>query len=258
MRREQPEDRAWDLVTAFYETRRLFLVQYEAYESTVLGLAAERGVDRSQLQLPALEVSQLLDFDKLDHMYHRHLVPLRELSAEVFRDGGQADLFDIYVVDIFHEISILREEHVEVTAYGVQRADVDRGDEEALSRGVLQVLSEVHEYFPKRLHRVHKLFEKAEQRLRTLVGRFADNQVFVRSLYLFSADVLPEGELEAFYRSVYPGGMAEGLVVAARSFRDGGFADLAAEALGRARELLGEEDAELLAEAEALGAQLGV
>lgn len=227
-------DRVWDLVTAFFEARRLFLGQYEAYESTVLGLASARGVDRSELRLPAREVSKLLDFERLDLLHERRLTPLIELSREVLYNAG-THVFHRLVVDIFHEIAILREEHVEVVEYGEQDAD----DEDESEREVRQVLAEVHEYFPKRMHRVHKLFSKAQGRLESLVGKYADNKVFVRSLCLFGATTWPDpGERETFYRCVYPGGIAEGMLAACDSFAAGGFDELAAGALRQATEQL--------------------
>ncbi len=229
---DPPENRAWDLVTAFFRAKRLFEVQYEAYEATVKDIARRQGVDRGALQLPAREVAALLDFEQLGDLHDRCVAPLRELSRQVLREVATTDLLDRYVADIYHEISILREEHYEVVAHGAR----EPGELEDLK----QVLDEVHEYFPKRLHRVHHLFAQAERRLAALVARFGRNTVFVRSMFLLGAEALGSVEVQAWlYGHVYAGGAAEGDLVAARSFLAGGFLDLARTAVERGARLLG-------------------
>lgn len=226
--RDRTEDSAFDLVTTFLGSRRDFDVLFQSYERTVLELARERGVDRRHLQLPAHEVGALLDFDALNELFEARLVPLRALARLVLRDQGTTDPFDRYVHDIFHEIAILREEHLEVVEYGAESLD------DLYSQ---PVLDEVHEYFPKRLKRVNRLFEHAHERLLSLVAAFSYNKVFIRSLFLFGADWFDADQLRAFYGHVYEGGLAEGLLVAARSFHAGGFSSQSGAALTRAREV---------------------
>ena len=233
MQKKRTCDQAWDMVVTFFQAKRLFQEQYQHYETQVLALAADRGVDRGELTLEAVEVSRLLDTGSLSILCSKHLKSLKQISHEVHQEEQSRELFDYYVATIFHEISILKEEHQEIEQYGPEDRSPQEGEDYNL------ILAEVHEYFPKRVHRCHKLFQEAQKRLMELLDRHRLNKVFVRSLYLMGEEVLAtayDGTLADFYEQMYDGGIVEGFLEVARSFFSGGFHELAAEALGRANE----------------------
>ncbi len=233
MSTERSQDQAWDMVVTFFQAKRLFEEQYRTYETQVHELSLSWGVHRSELSLEADEVSRLLDLSSLNVLVSEYLCSLREISNEIHSGAGSRELFDYYVTNIFHEISILKEEHHEVKQYGPEDQAPQEGEEYNL------ILEEVHEYFPKRIHRCYKLFQKAQGRLLELLPDFRENKVFVRSLYVMGHEVLAsayDGNLVEFYGRMYTGGIVEGLVEVARSFFSGGFHDLAVEALSRANE----------------------
>lgn len=233
MPKDKLGERLWDVVAEFFTAKRLFAEQYQQYEVTVLAVAKEQGLDRKDLRLTAKAVSKLLDFKKLDHLCEDHLFALKELSHQLFRQPGETDMFDRYVSNIFHEISILKEEHYEVKKYGLAFKKAKEGDE------YNQIMDEVHEYFPKRIHRAYNLFQKAQRRICELLPEFRSSRVFIRSLYLFGREALEgayDGTLEEFYSHLYPGGVAEGYLEVARSFFASGFQDLAEQALSRAHQ----------------------
>ncbi len=222
----------FDVVEKFFRAKRLFLKQFEGYERKVLAYAAERQVERQHLKLTSEEVATLLDFKELEELRDRVLFGLKELAHSLFRRAGATDPFDRYVSDIFHEISILKEEHYTVRTYGPQFESSSDTEESLI------ILEEVHEYFPRRVHHIRRLFEKAEGRLLEVLPEFRENGILVRSLALYGEDLLVgayEGGLSGVYAAMYPhGGAAAGYLDAARRFHEGGFDSLAGDMLGRA------------------------
>ncbi|MCI0342586.1 MAG: hypothetical protein L0216_15835 [Planctomycetales bacterium] len=229
----------FDVVEKFFRAKRLFLRQFEGYERKVLAYAAERQTDRRHLKLTSEEVATLLDFKELEELRDHVLFDLKELAHSLFRRVGATDPFDRYVSDIFHEISILKEEHYTVRTYGPQ-FESSADTEESLI-----ILEEVHEYFPRRVHHVRRLFEKAEGRLLEVLPTFRENGIFVRSLALYGEDLLAgayEGGLSELFGAMYPqAGAVAGYLDASRRFHEGGFDALAADMLGRAESELQRE-----------------
>ena len=219
----------WDLVSEFFEARALFMKIYQAYEERVLRHAKERGVDRKVLRLDAKGVSALLDLRLLAELRERHLDKLKDISHDLFRSEEATDVFDRYVSDIFHEISILKEEHFKIYTFA---PEYDHLKEEEEYR---EILDEVHELFPHKVHHVHVLFQKAEDRLEQLLPAYGKKRILVRSLYLFGEGLVGDvydGGLEGFYRILYPNlGAVEAYFEVGKSFLASGFLKQAQEAL---------------------------
>lgn len=224
----------YDLLELFYSAMLIFEEQRDEYEHAVLALAKRENVDRTELRLPANEVARLLDFKVLSRLRDRYLMPLRDITHRLF-GGTDRDIFDIMVSDIFHLVSILKEEEFRVSHYAVlydkMKRTVDRD----------YILEAVHHDFPLLLNQTHHLFHQAKDRLHDHLPRHARDTVVVRSLYLFGASYLDivysgEGGIDAFYSHMYPEEGAHGAYVyAAQSFLEGGFRPEAMEALQRAR-----------------------
>ncbi|MHC5052901.1 MAG: hypothetical protein ACYTGK_20115, partial [Planctomycetota bacterium] len=132
--------------------------------------------------------------------------------------------YDSKVSRIYHELSILKEEHLSVR-------DFPRGG--GGSREFARLFREVSEYYPQRLRRVRDLFARATQRLEELLPRFSADAIVLRSAYLFRNDLWPDNPglgLGRFLNKMFPAeGVAHGFLQIARSFFRAGFFDNAME-----------------------------
>jgi hypothetical protein len=226
----------YDLVEHFYSALLTFEEQRDEYEHAVLSLAAREGVHRSQLRLPANEVARLLDFKVLSRLRDKFLRPLRECSRQLF-GGSDRDIFAIMIADIFHLVSILKEEEFRVSHYAVLYERMENAADREF------ILDSVHHDFPLLLSQTHNLFLQARERLHTHLPAFADDPVVLRSLHLFGRSYLDivyaeEGGMEGFWWKMFPDhGPFEANLTIARSFHRGGFTSEALVAAHRARAL---------------------
>jgi hypothetical protein len=221
----------WDLVEAFYEAQGEYHEVYVLYETRVLAHAEERSVDRRRLRLEAAEVSKLLDFHRLGNLRNGPLHRAKWISHSLFRSKGRTHKFDRHISEIFHELSILREEQYKVSTFAEDyRRENELEEYESL-------LDEVHEEFPRRVHQVHELFKKAQLSLEGVLRAHSRDAVYLRSVFLFGdktlRDAYPEGVATHLWR-VFVRGPTEAYLLAARSFAQNGFRGEALDALDRA------------------------
>lgn len=221
----------WDLVEAFFAAQREYRQIYVLYETQVLAHAEEQAVDRYQLRLDASEVSKLLDWSRLGGLRNGALWRTKDISHALFRSGGRTTKFDRYVGEIFHELSILREEQYKVSTFAEEyRRENALAEYESL-------LDEVHEDFPRRVHHLHELFKKAQRALEAILRRHADDPVYLRSLFLFGEGTLRDGYpdgVRGHAAMVFEHGPVDAYLRAARSFARTGFKNEALQALDRA------------------------
>ena len=213
----RPDERRWLLLRTFYTSYRSFHALFGQYERRVLAYAEQYGVDRKELKLGPAELGTLLDPNALATLRDGDLATLRDASHALFRTPAGADPFDMYVVSIFHEASLLTEEHWTIHEEGMH---VDAAEYERYYR-------EVNVYYPKRLRHVRNLYGRARKRLEQLLPTFAKTPIIIRSVFLFgdrlARDVYKRG-LPELYRHLYPqGGAREGYALAAQSFLQSGF-----------------------------------
>jgi hypothetical protein len=211
----------WDLVEAFFEAQRQYNEVYEYYERTVLWHAEEQAVDRHQLRLEASEVSKLLDFAKLGELRSGPLYRTKEISHSLFRSKGRTHKFDRYISEIFHDLSILREEQFKVSTFA---EEYKRGGELAEYESLLD---EVHEDFPRRVHNIWGLFIKAQHALEGVLRAHSRDPLYLRSLFLFGDEIFKgtpylQARTSHCWR-VFDRGPAEAYLLAARSFAQSGF-----------------------------------
>jgi hypothetical protein len=218
----------WDFVTAFFASRRAFLAIFRRYESRVLAFAKEAGVHRDDLVLPPADLARLFHPKRLHHLRDERLVPLRSLAHQLFREAGVVEPLDTACSHVFHEVSILLEEHLSIIRFR-HVSDPKRYE---------QMFEEVRGYYPIRLRRIRRLFAEGLRRLEELLPEWAADRVVVRSAYLFGGRMARgvwEGEeaaLDALYARMYPaGGAAEGYLAAGKSFLASGFSEEAVSAL---------------------------
>lgn len=226
----------WDFLTTFVAARRSFLAIYRRYERRVRSAARTRGVPRTELHLAPRELWKLFHPERLERLRDDRLAALRDLSTQIFGPGGDEGLMDAYCGHIFHEISILSEEHRSVGRF-VRQHD---------PRRYRALFEEVSGYYPLRLNRVLRFFRAATKRLDELLPRWSRERVIVRSSFLYGSRLARraygEGR-EALYTRMYPnGGAIRGFCEAGRSFYKSGFTEYARDALGKA--LMAYEQAE--------------
>lgn len=220
--------RLWDLLTTYVAARSAFREVWRRYERRVVSAARRRNVRREDLVLPPRLLARLFDLGELERLRDRLLAPLRAQLLAVFGPGGDEGLLDTYGGHVFHEISILCEEHKSVGRFtGVHDPARYR-----------ELFTEVGAYYPKRLRRVRRFLRLGMARLTELLPTWGRYRVVVRSAYLFGEELARsawnEG-LEGLYARMYPQGRAtRGLLEAARSFHAAGFDAEARAALGRA------------------------
>jgi len=220
--REPRRGQAWRVLRLHYASRNAFLKVHKAYESRVARLVKERGVPREKIKLDAEETRQLFDTWRLNELIDANVVALREASHAYFRDQDVVEPYDSKVSRIYHELSILREEHLSVRNFPKGGAP----------REFARLFREVSEYYPQRLRRVRDLFTRAQKRLDDLLVRFKDDAIVLRSAYLFREELWPDnprGGLARFLEKMFAEGAAHGFLRIARSFFKAGFFTHAAE-----------------------------
>lgn len=218
----------WTIVKLFYSSHIMFRQQYDWYEEHVLHYSNKMGMHRLDLRLNPDDLAALLDLKALERLRDEYLFKLKDLCHLMFRGQNRTDLLDRYVADIFHEISILKEEHYNVSTYAPQYA------RDAAEVELKYILDEAHGLFPQKLNQLKFLFGKAQARMEELLSSFRKIKIFIRSLYLnrynFVRESYPEG-LRQFYWYMYPEcGPLEGFHEVGMSFHDSGFQKDALEA----------------------------
>ncbi len=250
---EQREEYIWTIVELFYRSLITFREQFEKYEWLVLQHSYRKGLDRQTLRLSAADLAGLLDFKAMETLRNDNIDPLKEACHIVYRDKTRTDPLDRFISDIFHEISILKEEHYNVKTYAPQ---YKKEDEEA---EFSHIMDEAHVMFPKKLKHIRHLFRRARVRLEELMPTFVDCQILIRSLYLerdgWVKEAYEDG-IRSFYRKMYPELRSiRGYYEAGMSFLESGFDDLALEAFRLAEKETSRvkiEDSKIIKKAEQL------
>ena len=224
----------WSIIRLFNQALLLYREEYAQYEDKVLAHAERQNIDRKLLRLNPKELAALLNFKNLEHLRNGCIHELKDLCHKAFRTEDQTDLLDRWVSDIFHEISILKEEHYTLKTYG----PLYEKDEATVELDF--IVDEAHKGFPLKLRHIDFLFGKAQKRLQVLLPAFRSMPIVIRSLYLqrdrdYVANVYPEGLFE-FYRFMYPLGPFDGLYQVGASFEQAGFLPQALVAYGEALE----------------------
>ena len=214
----------WDFLRRFVSARRTFLSIQRRYEKRVTEKCRTLGVDRESLVLPPSELFQLFNLRRLAFLKEIRLKPLRDLAEQIFEARGDEELLDVYCSHIYHELSILSEEHRSVGRFLRIK---DR-------RRYRQLFEEVSGYYPKRLQRIRRLFTGGMRRIEILLPTWAVHRVMVRSVYLFGDKLAGHAYgkgVESVYVRMYPAGREiQGYLEASRSFMASGFMTFAREA----------------------------
>jgi hypothetical protein len=222
------DENRWLLIRGLFVSRDRFLRMFRTYERRVQAHSRKLAVDRTRLDLPWTELRSLLDFDVLEQIRDEFLEELKEVAHDLFRSIDSTDILDSYIAQIYHEVSILKEEH-----YGLEEEYLEN-DAKAYER----VHEEVKDSFPSRLRHIRDLFVKCRRRLERIIPAMMEGSIVIRSLYLFGDEIVGAAYrdgLVGLYRKAYPEeGEVRGYYDAAQSFRRGGFDELAKSAIEKA------------------------
>jgi hypothetical protein len=223
----------WRVIERFYRSRRVFFSLHDRYEEVVQGYVEKFDQPRQEIRLSPRELVDLLSNQDLEVLRDEYLVPLKEVCHRLFRTEDSTDFIDRLVNDIYHELSILKEEHYNVLTYGTDSLGGSVYGRDLLNEQKA-VLDEVHDMFPQKVHRIAHLFDVATTALEALLHRWKSDPVLIRSLFMhrdrFVAQADDDG-LDHFYRWMYgPDQQWEGYLEVADSFLASGFASQAIEA----------------------------
>jgi len=214
---------AWELIEQHHLGRNAFHAVFKSYEARVAELVKERGVAREDIKLDPGETRRLFDTPELEALIRDHVEPLRNAAHALFREDDVSDPYDSKVSRIYHELSILKEEHLSVRNF----------PREGAGREFARLYREVSEYYPQRLRRVRDLFARAQKRLEDLLPLFAEDTIVLRSVFLFREALWPDSPrvgLSRFLVKMFPAeDPAHGWLQIARSFLKADFHASAAE-----------------------------
>ena len=225
---------AWRVVERFYCSRQVFSSVHDRYEEIVHSYVEEFDQPREEIRLAPRELVELLSTQDLEKLRDQYLMPLKQACHRLFRTEVSTDFLDRLVNDIFHELSILKEEHYNVLTYDVDDAASNSESGRDLQLEQKAVLDEVHNMFPQKVHRIAHLFDVGTAALEALLHRWKQDPVLIRSLFLqrerFVKESYDDG-LCHFYRLMYGEQSAwQGYRIVGDSFLASGFVSHANEA----------------------------
>jgi len=215
--RESRRGLPWRIVEHHYWSRNVFVGIHDSYETQVQTFVSAKGGSRDNLKLTLEETRELFDSEMLRRLIQQGVHPLRDVAHAYFRESDVAEPYDSTVSRIYHELSILKEEHLSVRDF----------PRDGKTKEFARLFQEVSEYYPQRLGRVKDLFARAQKRFDKLLPGFAADTIVLRSAYLFRDELwpaTPRPSLTRFLGKMFPGeGPIHGYRSVARSFLKAGF-----------------------------------
>ena len=237
---------AWRVVERFYRARRVFSSVHDRYEQIVQSYVEKFDLPREEIRLAPRELVELLSTQDLEELRDQYLMPLKQACHRLFRTEVSTDFLDRLVNDIFHELSILKEEHYNVLTYDVDDAARNSDPERDLQLEQKAVLDEVHNMFPQKVHRIAHLFDVGTSALEALLHRWKQDPVLIRSLFLQRDQFVKESYEDGlchFYRLMYGEQNAwQGYRIVGDSFLASGFVSHAHVAYSEGLESLSRSD----------------
>ena len=116
------ESLKWRVVERFYLAWNNFQSVHDRYEQIVHDYVEKLGVPREKIRLDPKDLFELLSTQDLEVLRDDFLTPLKTACHRLFRTEDSTDFLDRLVNDIFHELSILKEEHYNVLTYATDEA----------------------------------------------------------------------------------------------------------------------------------------
>lgn len=161
-----------------------------------------------------------LDTKDLGYLRDFYLSELRHLSHAGFRSRKKIERFDLYISEIFHEFSILKEQRF-ILEHSLHNK------EQITTETLTETLQQTYDLFQTKLNHVSVLFSNAKTRLEEILPTFRRDDFILRNLFLDGPTLLKD-----FYKKpvneilnymFQEGGFCKGLLAIASSFSQGGF-----------------------------------
>ncbi|NOX96831.1 MAG: hypothetical protein GXO98_01955 [Nitrospirae bacterium] len=220
----------WSMVENFYRAEAIIGDKY----GRLMGArktSPEDTLEKITVSSPAI------GFKKLEELRNEVLYALKEASHELFRNESTniTHPFDKYVSDIFHEVSIVKEENYQLIQIGdYQLREQAENPSEKVEK---KIISKAKEDITDKMKNIHTLFQEAETELIKLLKQQNRTKCVIRSLYLSAQEVFGDKKgLEILYKKIYDYGSFEGYLTVAESFYKSGHYEKAGEAFSKAKE----------------------
>ncbi|PCJ60292.1 MAG: hypothetical protein COA79_08960 [Planctomycetota bacterium] len=208
---------SWSLIKVFYQSFTYFKLLEFHYQEKVSFVSLE---DLENNKFPVEEFLKLLDTNKLSYLRDKYLERLRTLAHNEFPRRKKVERFDIFISEIFHEVSILKEQKFILDYYYQRKDDVS-------SEELSKILCDTYGLFQTKMIQIKKLFKNAKNRLEKILFIYNKNDFILRSLYLEANDLCSDFYQHPYLdvlKSMFPeGGVGHGLVSTSCSFCMGGF-----------------------------------
>ena len=208
---------SWSIIKVFFQSFTFYNNLEKNFREKVSVFKSD---STGRIIYPFEAFIEFLDTKELAQLRDTYLIDLRELSHAEFRGRKKMERFDIYISEIFHEVSILKEQKFILEHY-FQRKD------QMYPEMINQMLSQTYELFETKMEHVKVLFNSAKSRLEEIAPTYRNDDFILRTLYLKGAK-----EFQEFYKDpvknildlmFIEGGYSEGYLAIACSFCSGGF-----------------------------------
>ena len=232
------EEMLWGIAENFYVSFRLFQNHYKDYEQRIKYFcdAKQATVDVVIKNLTREELLTLIDYHQFSKLRDNYLESLQKLSYQFTKITPHTHLLDYYVRDIIYEISVLKDGWYKLQVSAPEYMEFQEEEEYKI------ILDDVRSSFAVKMIHLSHLFRKTRKELEKLLSHYRESKILVRSLYLFSSDLMSpvyNQDLTPFWQAVFPDyHQLELYSRAAGSFYAAGFSKHAIEAAVKAKDLL--------------------
>lgn len=208
---------SWRMIKVFYNAFNFFRKLENNFKENVRKPIANAMNKKSILYETFIEH---LEPTELEDLRDTYLVELRNLSHTEFRSRKKMERFDIYISEIFHEVSILKEQKFILDHY-FQRKDL------ISQSAIQQMLRQTFELFETKMDHIAFLFKNAKVRLEEILPIYRNDDFILRNLYLEGPRLLKNFYQDPIKETLnfmfIEGGFSSGMIAIASSFSLGGF-----------------------------------
>ncbi len=219
----------WSIVENFYRAEAIIGDKYGRL------MGARKTSPEDTLEKIAVS-SPTIGFRKLEELRNDILYPLKDASHDLFRDESTniTHPFDKYISDIFHEVSIVKEENYQLMQIGDYqlKEELKKTGKKVEKR----IVSKAEKDITNKMKNIDTLFREAEAELLKLLKHQNKTKYVIRSLYLSGEEIFGDKEgLEILYKKIYDLGPFEGYLTVAESFHESMHYEKSVEAFYKAR-----------------------
>lgn len=219
------QDNSWHLLETFFISFSYFNNLESKYRAHVSELTK---AVKSSDHLPSDLLLEFIDVELLNSLRDNYLARLRKIAHNEFRLKKITERFDVYISEIFHEVSILKEQKYIMEHYLQRKSQL-------YPEMLKQLLQQTLQLFATKMEHVKVLYHNAQSRLEEILPIFRLDDFFLRSLFLkgdkFLKDFYKDPTIQLLAFMNEQGGSSKGLVATSCSFCLGGFYEQAKDVL---------------------------